>query len=577
MQGLSAAAVVLLGYLAGSVPFGYLLVKALRGIDIRDYGSHNIGMSNVARVAGRGTAGVCLLLDAAKSLGPVLVAHYTTASAWAVVATAMAASLGHAYSIFFYIKERKFSRGKAVATGLGSFLGLTLTGAIPPWMLPLAVCIWYATRVATRYASVASLAGAGTLAVTVWVGPLESPYRLFALATFLFVVWKHKENIGRLLDGTEVRIGERVPLANIDDDEVACAFVIHPFVPEDWWQSRRFAWLRGWVPVSVVRFLVRFIRPMKNDVVTGITTRDGRRARCYLIGVPLLPEQIKGDEPLAVKRAVQAAEVAHALGASVVGLGAFMSVVGEKGLAVQRQSPIPVTNGGSLTAGSVRLGLNALVAQVADQLESSTVAVVGANGVVGVKICRDLAPMMRHLLMVGTDVARLENVARLLRKANPLLRVETMVGCDRLIEADIIFTATSDPNPVIYSRHLKENALVFDIGRPADVDPNVIAERPDVKVIPGGTIRMPGEAVRYHLDLGFGPGNIPACMAETIIIALEHAYDRVTLGDRTNSENVEYFVRKAEELGFDVVAQPHTVASSPGVTLTANKGHRRSA
>ena len=70
MQALSIAAAALLGYLAGSIPFGYLLVKALRGIDIRDYGSHNIGVSNVARVAGKGTAALCLLLDAGKGPCP---------------------------------------------------------------------------------------------------------------------------------------------------------------------------------------------------------------------------------------------------------------------------------------------------------------------------------------------------------------------------------------------------------------------------------------------------------------------------------------------------------------------------
>src|SRR5690606_23738017 len=99
----------------------------------------------------------------------------------------------------------------------------------------------------------------------------------------------------------------------------------------------------------------------------------------------------------------------------------------EKGAAVQRCSQIPVTNGGSLTAGSVRLGLQALTERLSDQLESATVAVVGANGVVGFKICRDLAPAMRRLILVGTNLERLESGARLLRKVNPLLEVTTSV------------------------------------------------------------------------------------------------------------------------------------------------------
>lgn len=546
-----------LGYLAGSIPFGYLLVKAFRGIDIRDYGSHNIGMANVARVAGWRLAVACLLLDATKGLLPVWVAAQSGVGAWGVVGAAAGACLGHAYSLFFLIKERHFSRGKAVATGLGAVLGLTLVGALPLWILAAALLVWDAVRRAFRYASVASLAGAATVALLVWVAPVEAPYRYFATFLFFFVVWKHKENIGRLLDGTEVKIGEKVPLAHIDQDEVACAFIIHPFSPEGLWQSRRFRLLARWMPVKVIRFLNRFIRPMKNDVITGITTRDGRRARVYLIGVPLMPDQIKSNEALAVKRAIQGAHLAHELGASVVGLGAFMSVVGEKGAAVQRHSPIPVTNGGSLTAGSVRLGLAALTDQIGEQLRRATVAVVGANGVVGFKICRDLAPMMQRLLMIGTNLERLESGARLLRKVNPLLSIETAIGCDRLVEADIVFTATSDPNPVIFPHHLKKGALVFDIGRPADVDVSVLTQRPDVRVIPGGTIRLPGQEIHQNFDLGFGPGNVPACLAETIIIALERAYDRVTLGDGTSADNVEYFIRKAEELGFSVVVEPY--------------------
>ncbi|MBI3944681.1 MAG: glycerol-3-phosphate 1-O-acyltransferase PlsY [Armatimonadetes bacterium] len=577
MQALSAIVLVCLGYLAGSIPFGYLLVKAIRGLDVRDYGSHNIGMTNVARVAGWQVAGTCLLLDMAKGVLPVWVAARAGSGAWVVVGAAGAACAGHAYSLFFLLKERRFSRGKAVATGLGVMLGFTLIGALPPWIPLAALVVWEGMRRACRYASPASLAAAATVAALVWVPPIEAPYRYFAGLLFLFIVWKHKENIGRLLDGTEVKIGEKVPLAGIDADEVACAFIIHPFSPEGLWQSRRFRWLAGWMPPRTIRVLNRFIRPMKNDVITGITTRDGRRARVYLIGVPLMPDQIKSEEALAVKRAVQGARLARQLGASVVGLGAFMSVVGEKGAAVQRQSPIPVTNGGSLTAGSVRLGLAALADRIGDQLRQATVAVVGANGVVGFKICRDLAPVMQRLLMIGTNAERLAGGARLLRKSNPLLEIETAVGCDRLAGADIVFAATSDPNPVIFSRHLKKGALVFDLGRPADVDVSVLTERPDVRVIPGGTIRLPGEDVRQRLDLGFGPGNVPACLAETIIIALERAYDRVTLGDGTSAENVEYFVGKAEELGFAVVAEPYgspVSIQSPGERARSGRAGR---
>src|SRR5712692_5473341 len=115
---------VLLGYLLGSVPFGYLIGRTFKGIDIRDYGSHNIGATNVLRVVGPLPALLTLLGDIAKGTIPVLLAATPAIAGpiirpWIVVAAALAGIVGHAYSLRFYIRERRFSRGKAVATGLG--------------------------------------------------------------------------------------------------------------------------------------------------------------------------------------------------------------------------------------------------------------------------------------------------------------------------------------------------------------------------------------------------------------------------------------------------------------------------
>ena len=114
---------MLAAYLLGSIPFGYVIVRALRGIDIRDYGSHNIGATNVLRVVGPIPALLTLLGDMAKGTVPILIAAHPrfaggAPNAWILVGTAVAAIAGHAYSAFFYLKERRFARGKAIATGL---------------------------------------------------------------------------------------------------------------------------------------------------------------------------------------------------------------------------------------------------------------------------------------------------------------------------------------------------------------------------------------------------------------------------------------------------------------------------
>src|SRR5438128_5652651 len=108
---------LLIGYVLGSVPFGYVVVRLLRGIDVRDYGSHNIGATNVLRVVGPIPALITLLGDVAKGAVPVVVASLPQFAGpdlrpWIVVASALAAILGHAYSLWFYLRERRFSRGK---------------------------------------------------------------------------------------------------------------------------------------------------------------------------------------------------------------------------------------------------------------------------------------------------------------------------------------------------------------------------------------------------------------------------------------------------------------------------------
>ena len=145
---------------------------------------------------------------------------------------------------------------------------------------------------------------------------VELPYQLFTWAALLFIVWKHKENIGRILDGVEPRLGEKPPLAGLDQDEVACAFMIHPMTPDDWWQTRRFALLAPLyrarlLPQAALERLTRLVRPMKMDELRGIQLADGRRVRVYLLAAPLLPRQIKQEPALAVRRAIQAAELAR--------------------------------------------------------------------------------------------------------------------------------------------------------------------------------------------------------------------------------------------------------------------------
>jgi predicted amino acid dehydrogenase len=299
---------------------------------------------------------------------------------------------------------------------------------------------------------------------------------------------------------------------------------------------------------------------MKVGELRGVRTVDGREIRCYLISAPLLPHQITSKPELATLRAIQGARLARELGCTVVGLGAFWSVVGEKGRLVQEAVPeIEVTNGGAYTAGTVKAAIPGILAHFESSgrsLREATAAVVGANGVVAFGIARQIAPLVGRLILVGRNLERLEKSAATLRqnlerKGQPVPDIVTTLEIAAIREADLIFSATSDPRPVIFPEHVKPGAWIYDEGVPPDVDESV-KKLPGVRVIPGGVVRPPGN-MTGNLDLHFGEGAVPACLAETMILAAEGAYERKSLGGETKSENIQFFVERAEALGFRVV------------------------
>lgn len=183
-----------IGYLAGSVPFGVLITRAMGLGDLRSIGSGNIGATNVLRTGNKGAALATLLLDGAKGAVVVLVARAFAGEA-AVQVAALAAFLGHCYPVWL-----GFKGGKGVATFLGILLALA-------WPLGLAACAtWAAVAAIFRFSSLAALMAAGF--APVWAVLLgQGQASLLALLLAMLIYWRHNANIARLRAGTEPRIG----------------------------------------------------------------------------------------------------------------------------------------------------------------------------------------------------------------------------------------------------------------------------------------------------------------------------------------------------------------------------------
>ena len=193
-----------LGYLAGSVPFGLLIARLSKGVDVRKIGSGNIGATNVLRVAGSGAGALTLALDALKGWAPVALSKLLGSSEVLVVTVALAAFLGHLYPLFL-----GFRGGKGVATALGVMLALF------PKIALLVVGLWLLTAALFRYSSLAALVATVASPLLVWVLDGRPPYAGLTVIICGFILIRHRENFGRLMAGEEGKIGQKLQGADL--------------------------------------------------------------------------------------------------------------------------------------------------------------------------------------------------------------------------------------------------------------------------------------------------------------------------------------------------------------------------
>lgn len=215
---LTSIVLVVLAYLIGSIPSGYLLVRAVRGLDVREHGSHNVGAINVIRVGGAWLGVLTLLADAGKALGVVLLAAAVATSPWGIASVALAVMVGHAYSAWFLLRERRFSEGKSVACSLGVLVGLACLGLWPWYVVAVPPAVWVAgllgPRLLTgrwRQISPATMTAALSIPIAVWLASAPTPCLVLSAAMGALVLVRHKNNVIRLCKGTEPCLGDRLP------------------------------------------------------------------------------------------------------------------------------------------------------------------------------------------------------------------------------------------------------------------------------------------------------------------------------------------------------------------------------
>ncbi len=324
------------------------------------------------------------------------------------------------------------------------------------------------------------------------------------------------------------------------------AFIIHPLSVRD---MAYVSPLLRYVPDGLLEALLKLKKPFEVSHITGVKSSRAE-AEGWFIGCPLTARQmLELPEEFVMDRIIESGKLAGELGAKIVGLGAFTSVVGDAGMTVAANLDIAVTSGNSYTVATAVQGTKKALGLMGKKPAASRVVVVGASGSIGAAVVRLLAGEVPHVTLVARKQAPLEELAQEIIR-NGQCRVEVTGDIHTALHsADVVITVTSALDFLIAPEDLKPGAVVCDVARPRNVSREVSARRRDVLVIEGGLIDLPGE-VDFHFNFGFPPHTAYACMAETMILALEGRYENFSLGRDLDVAKIRLIEELAAKHGF---------------------------
>jgi len=341
------------------------------------------------------------------------------------------------------------------------------------------------------------------------------------------------------------------------------AFVIHPLSQE--FIRKGFPIPKG-TPKFVmdqVETLAAHMPPMVYCKMENIVSPTGAEAEGWLISVGGTTKEMLSRSPeFTYRRLLAAAAMAQKLGAQIMGLGAFTKVVGDAGITVARRARIPVTTGNSYSASGAlwaaadamrRMGL--VQQPPPGQRLQAKAMVIGATGSIGSVSARLLAMVFEQVVLAGRSLDKLEELKASILQDTPDANVVCSNDYDELLsEMDMIVTSTSGAGKKILDiMRVKPGCVITDVARPLDLPPSEVAKRPDVLVVESGEIELPTK-VRGLKSIGLPPNVVYACLAETIVLALEGRFEVFTVGRDTEWEKVKEIYKLGLKHGMKLAA-----------------------
>ncbi len=317
-------------------------------------------------------------------------------------------------------------------------------------------------------------------------------------------------------------------------------FLVHPLHPKE--TARKYPWTVH-LPDFVIEGFLRQLSPKLMGRTSVIQGAGGAETSGVFVGIPLTPAMFrKASQKWVEDTLVNAVEIAREEGCEVVGLGAFSAVWKDGGETLARRTGMAITTGNSYTVAAALEGAITSAQRVGIEPGSATLAVLGGGGSIGRACAIALAPQFRRTIVIGRDPERT-------RAAADAAGADPSFDAADVAQADVVVAVTSAEAPIIHPEMMRPGSVIVDVSRPRNVSPLLAEQRPDVLVIEGGVIEVPNRA-DFGLEFGFPPGTAYACMAETMLLALEGRAESYTLGKSVSPEQISETSAWAAKHGF---------------------------
>lgn len=324
------------------------------------------------------------------------------------------------------------------------------------------------------------------------------------------------------------------------------AFLVHP--RRSMKDDMRKVWKPlGWFPERLLCSVIKNFPPLAPKTGEVYLTDHPEEVAGWIMVVPLTgPQMLLLPKSFVKQKILATIKKAQKMGAEIVGLGALTSPVTNGGICLLGEVEVAITNGNSFTAGITVQAVESIASKMGLDLATATVAIVGATGSVGTATSLLFSEKGVPLLLLARNESNLRNLAK------QIPNVAFSTNLTDLKQAEIVVVVTSATEAIIRPEHLRIGAVVYDDTQPRNTSRMLTETRPDVTVIDGGVIATPG--IDFRLNIGLRRNQVYACLAETILLAIEEYSGHYSIGNATVEQAKETMrlAQKHRKYGFQL-------------------------